>query len=73
MGKPEKLDIKVVCGLNNIGEGKHINDEMMELKAYIMEHNSDNTVSFATLLLPPKFCSLYVPPANKALCDPRQT
>ena len=76
LGKPEKLDVKVVCGLNNIGEGQHINDtidEMMELKAYIMEHNSDNTVSFATLLLPPKFCSLYVPPANKALWDPRQT
>ena len=73
LGKPEKLDIVVVCGLNNIGDGQHINDiidEMMELRYLAMAHNEDNTVSFATLLLPPKFCSLYVPQANRAQWEP---
>lgn len=76
---PQRMDIVVACGLNNIGEGQavpDIIDEVWELKNMVeahslsYKHQKKNTISFCTLLLPPKFCSLYVPHVNKPAWEP---
>ena len=67
---PNRLEIIIIAGINNIGEGQkaeEIVQEMIELKEVVEEHskkyqhNLPNYVSFCTLILPPKFCSLHVP------------
>ena len=70
--KPERLEIIVIAGLNNIGDGQpvpEILDEIHELRMSVQahtnmyEHNPPSVVSFSTLLYAPKFCSLVVPAA----------
>ena len=67
---PHRLEIIVVAGINNIGEGQHpdkIVGEMKELKEMVRLHSEENQhskpsyVSFCTIILPPKFCSLHIP------------
>ena len=67
---PERLEIVVVAGLNNIGDGQavpDIIDEITELKEAVQAHTQLNghsipsVVSFSTVLYAPKFCSLDVP------------
>ena len=69
---PERLEIIVIAGLNNIGDGQpvpEILDEIYELRMSVQahtnmyEHNPPSVVSFSTLLYAPKFCSLEVPVA----------
>ena len=69
---PERLEIIVVAGLNNIGDSQpvpNILDEIVELKQTVQAHtnkfryNPPSVVSFSTLLYAPKFCSLDVPAA----------
>ena len=71
MYTPYRLEVIVVAGINNIGEGQKAEEiikEMQHLKEKVMEHsvkwkhNPPSYVSFCTLHLAPKFCSLYVPP-----------
>ena len=65
-----RLEIVVIAGINNVGEGQHpdlIVEEMRHMKEVVKQHSKENGhnppsyVSFATLLLPPKFCSFKVP------------
>ena len=68
--KPNRLDIVAVCTINNIGEGQPPEDiiaEMQEMKDLLAEHSClykhepPSYVSFATCILPPKFCSFQIP------------
>ena len=68
--KPNRLDIVAVCTINNIGEGQPPEDiiaEMQEMKNLLAEHSRlykhepPSYVSFATCILPPKFCSFQIP------------
>ena len=65
-----RLEIIVVAGINNVGEGQDadgILEEFKELKKCVMEHSAEHKhnppsyVSISTLLFPSKFCSLTVP------------
>ena len=65
-----RLEIVVVAGINNIGDGQHpdaIVEEMKQMKEVVKKHSQENGhnppsyVSFSTLILPPKFCSFKVP------------
>ena len=67
---PERLEIILVAGLNNIGESQsadEIVDELKELKEAVQlhsethSHNPPSVVSISTLMYTPKFCSLHVP------------
>ena len=69
---PERLEIIVIAGLNNIGDGQPVPEilhEIYELRMSVQahtnmyEHNPPSVVSFSTLLYAPKFCSLEVPVA----------
>ena len=68
---PNRLEIMVIAGINNIAAGEtaeQIFHEMEKLKYVVDEyskkwsHSPPSYVAFCTVLLPPKFCSLYVPP-----------
>ena len=70
LNHPERLEIILIAGLNNIGEGQaphEIIDEICELKQVVEAHSGvhghsePSIVSVSTLLYPPKFCSLDVP------------
>ena len=70
---PNRLEIIVIAGINNIGEGQQADQiiaEMKEMKEMVLEHSKKwmhdhpSYVSFCTLIIPPKFCSLHVPPPN---------
>ena len=76
--KPNRLEVIVVCSINNIGDGqapKDIFEEMKEMKALVEEHSQlykhspPSFVSFATCIMPPKFCSFYLPPNATDLGD----
>eukprot|EP00092_Neocalanus_flemingeri_P019302 GFUD01020908.1.p1 GENE.GFUD01020908.1~~GFUD01020908.1.p1 ORF type:complete len:330 (+),score=86.68 GFUD01020908.1:460-1449(+) len=67
---PERLEIILIAGLNNVGEGQspeEIIDEIWELKQAVQAHSQLHShtepgiVSVSTLLYAPKFCSLDVP------------
>ena len=67
---PNRMEIVVVAGLNNIGAGEtaeQIIAEMEELKQMVGEHskrwnhNPPSYVVFCTVLFAPKFCSLQLP------------
>ena len=67
---PERLEVIVVAGLNNIGDSqssKEIMDELTELRLTIQAHTVMNdhpkpsVLSVSTILYAPKFCSLDVP------------
>ena len=67
---PKRLELIVIAGLNNIGDGQpvlEILDEIHELRMSVQahtsmyEHNTPSVVSFSTMLYVPKFCSLEVP------------
>jgi hypothetical protein len=69
---PNRVEVIVVAGINNIGAGEkaeQIVKEMEELKSVVNEHSSkwnhtpSSYVVFCTVILAPKFCSLYVPPS----------
>ena len=68
---PNRLEIMVIAGINNIAAGEtaeQIIHEMAKLKYVVDEyskkwsHSPPSYVAFCTVLLPPKFCSLNVPP-----------
>ena len=69
----ERLEILVICGINNVKEGQspnEIKEEILKLKEAITkhselcEHSPANVVSFSTVNLPPKLCSLDVSPSQ---------
>ena len=73
LNHPERLEIIVVAGLNNIGDDQPVPDiieELWELKEVVQahselhKHEEPSLVSISTVLFPPKFCSLHVP-SNK--------
>ena len=77
---PERLEILVVAGLNNIGENQavpDILDEIVELKQVVETHSTfhghkePSLVSFSTVMYAPKFCSLEVPPSKVEWIPPR--
>jgi hypothetical protein len=68
--KPNRLEIIAVCSINNIGDGQspdQIIAEMQEMKDLLSEHSKDyhhdppSFVTFATCILPPKYCAFAVP------------
>jgi hypothetical protein len=70
LNHPERLEIIVVAGLNNIGDNQpvpDIIDEIMELKEAVQAHSKHfkhkeaSIVTISTVLFAPKFCSLDVP------------
>ena len=67
---PNRLEIIVIAGINNIGEGQQADQIIAEMKEMVLEHSKKwmhdhpSYVSFCTLIIPPKFCSLNVPPPN---------
>ena len=75
---PNRMEIVVVAGLNNIGAGEtadQIITEMEELKNVVGEHSNrwkhdpPSYVVFCTLLFAPKFCSLQLPPSTGSGSD----
>ena len=67
---PNRLQIVVVGGINNIGAGEKAGDimaEMLELKQVVKSHSEKwahsppSSVVFCTLPFPPKFCSMHLP------------
>ena len=70
LGNPERLEIIIIAGLNNIGDSQpvpDILDEIEELKQAVEAHSTMHShspasiVSFSTVLYAPKFCSLDIP------------
>ena len=69
---PNRVEILVIAGLNNIGVG-HKSDEiirdMREIREVVKEHSDrwghvpPSYVTFCTVPYAPKFCSLQVPPS----------
>jgi hypothetical protein len=77
---PHRLEIIVIAGINNVGEGQQASDiikEMVEMRELVKEHSKKwhleppSYVSFSTLIIPPKFCSLDLPsnPAEPWLAE----
>ena len=69
---PNRLEILVIAGINNIGAGEkadNILGEMEELKQVVKEHSTKwnhsppSYAAFCTVILAPKYCTLYVPPS----------
>ena len=67
---PERLEIIVIAGLNNLGDGQPVPDileELCELKQVVQAHSEVNNhmepsvVSISTVLYAPKFCALDLP------------
>ena len=67
---PNRVEIIVVAGINNIGAGdsaEQISRYMDVMKQVVEEHSKKwkhdppSYVSFCTVLLAPKFCSLHIP------------
>ena len=65
-----RLEIIVIGGIHNVGDGdpaEKVIAEFAELKETILRHslinrhNPPSSVSIATLILPPKYCSYHVP------------
>ena len=70
LGRPERLELILIAGLNNIGDSQpvpDILDEICELKEAVQahsimhNHSPASIVSISTVLYAPKFCSLDVP------------
>ena len=70
LGNPERLELILVAGLNNVGDGQSVPDimeEIEELKQAVVAHSTlynhsiASVVSVSTVLYAPKFCSLDVP------------
>ena len=68
---PERLDVVVIAGINNIGENQPVPDiveEIWELKESVRAHSElhghqePSVVSISTIFYAPKFCSLDLPP-----------
>ena len=77
---PNRMEIVVVAGLNNIGGGENaenILEEMREFKEMVKQHSikwahkKPSFITFCTLPYAPKFCSLQVPadPATKGVAE----
>ena len=76
----ERLEIILIAGINNIGEGQtvpEILEEISELKellsahSVVHSHDPPSMVSVSTLLYAPRFCSLDVPDSQQAWKPPR--
>ena len=70
LDKPNRLEIIAMVSINNIGEGQAPEDIIQEMKdmkelvkghSLYYDHDPPSYVSFATCILPPKFCSFSVP------------
>ena len=70
LNKPNRLEVIAMVSINNIGEGQEpaeIIQEMQFMKDLVSDHsklhshNPPSYVSFATCILPPKYCSFHVP------------
>ena len=70
LSQPHRLEIIAMVSINNIGEGQEpemIIQEMKFMKELVSDHSklhshdSPSYVSFATCILPPKYCSFYLP------------
>ena len=70
LSQPHRLEIIAMVSINNIGEGQEpqmIIQEMNFMKELVSDHsklhghNPPSYVSFATCILPPKYCSFYLP------------
>ena len=68
---PNRFEILVVAGLNDIGAGHEVEEiiaDMKEIRQVVKEHSDRwhhvpaSYVTFCTILFAPKFCSLQVPP-----------
>ena len=71
LDQPNRVEILVIAGINNIAAGENAEDiinDMKVLKRVVDNHSKKfghsppSYISFCTVLLPPKFCSLNVPP-----------
>ena len=71
LDQPNRVEILVIAGISNIAAGENaenIINDMKVLKRVVdahskkLGHSPPSYVSFCTVLLPPKFCSLNVPP-----------
>ena len=71
LDQPNRVEILVIAGINNIAAGENAEDiihDMKLLKRVVDKHSKNlghsppSYISFCTVLLPPKFCSLNVPP-----------
>ena len=71
--QPNRVEILVIAGISNIAAGENVEDiinDMKVLKRVVDDHSKQlghsppSYVSFCTVLLPPKFCSLNVPPSK---------
>ena len=69
---PNRFEIVVIAGINNLGAGEKAEEvikEVEELKRVVRDHslkwkhNPPSYAAVSTVLLAPKFCSLYVPPS----------
>ena len=69
---PNRLEVILVVGINNIGAGhkaEQIMEDMKELIALLNEHSMKwhhspaSYAAFCTIMYAPKFCSLHVPPS----------
>ena len=69
---PNRLEIVVIAGINNVGAGETAEEvikEVEELKKVVRDHsikwrhNPPSYAAVSTVMLAPKFCSLYVPPS----------
>ena len=70
LDKPNRLEIIVVCGINNISDGQSPEDIMADfadMKQIVAEHSVQyghsppSYVSISTCILPPKYTSFHVP------------
>ena len=61
---PNRMEVIVIAGINNVGEGQKADEiikEMKELKEMVREHSMKwkhdppSYVSISTLIIPPKF------------------
>ena len=65
--KPNRLDIIAVCSIKHIGDGKSSDQIIAEMKDLLSEHSKvyqhdpPSFVTFATCILPPKYCAFAVP------------
>ena len=70
LDKPNRLEIIVVCGINNIADGQFSEDfiaDFAEMKQIVAEHSLQyghsppSYMSISTCILPLKYTSIHVP------------
>ena len=67
---PQRLEIVLVAGINNIGDGQPVSEIVEEIKelreslqahSTVYKHSMPSVLSISTVVYAPKFCSLEVP------------